>query len=71
MSEELRELQGALAKKYLGKQGVHGVSVNPAEHCVTVYLDRPSNEEILLRRLRKDSAPFEVRAIHSPRARLA
>ncbi|MDX2180823.1 MAG: hypothetical protein SFV18_14595 [Bryobacteraceae bacterium] len=71
MSQELLELQGTLAKKYLGKQGVHAVSVDEAKHCVTVYLDPAANEETVMRKLRKDSAPLAVQAVRSPRARLA
>ena len=39
MSESKR-LQGALARKYLGKRGSHGISIDESNHTVNVYVEQ-------------------------------
>ena len=65
MSESKR-LQGALARKYLGKRGSHGISIDESNHTVNVYVEQKE----AVAKLREDAGSLNVR-IEGPRARLA
>jgi hypothetical protein len=70
MSEETKQLQGTLARKYLGKRGIHGISIDEEHQTVDVYIDEPETVAPTMDKLRKDAGALQVRTIRSPRARL-
>ena len=71
MSEEVTRLQGTLARKYLGKRGIHGISIDEDSQTINVYVDEPAPATRTVDKLRKDAGALKVRTITSPRARLA
>ena len=71
MSEQTKRLQGVLARKYLGKQGIHGISIDEDNGTVNVYVDPVHDATRTVDRLRKDAGELKVQTIASPRARLA
>ena len=71
MSEQTKHLQGALTRKYLGKQGIHGIAIDEANATVKVYVDHAESAGRTINRLRKDAGALKVQTIASPRARLA
>ena len=72
MQPELAELKSLLSRKYLGKGGIHGVSVRSSPGTLCVYVSPGSNERHpeLLQQLAADAAPFPVEFIEEepPRA---
>ena len=71
MREELKALQGNLARKYLGKRGIHGIHVDEKTQTVNVYVEQKDTANPALAKLRKDVGSLDVQTIESPRARLA
>jgi hypothetical protein len=61
MSESKR-LQGALARKYLGKRGSHGISIDESNHTVNVYVEQKE----AVAKLREDAGSLNVRTIEGP-----
>lgn len=62
MGADLEELKSRVSRKYLGKAGIHGVSVRPSSNALCVYMSPGSGEEHqqLLQNLKADAAPFHV-----------
>ena len=71
MSEHIKQLQGVLTRKYLGKQGIHGIAIDEANASVKVYVERAESAGRTINRLRKDAGALTVETIASPRASLA
>lgn len=71
MSEEIQRLQSDLVRKYLGKRGIHGISIDEAQDTVNVYVEEKETADQAVTRLRKDVGDRKVRMIESPRAKLA
>lgn len=70
MTKETARLEADLVRKYLGKQGIHGVNVDEESQTVNVFLEPGKASEKAVLRLRKDAEPLDVRMIEGPRARL-
>jgi hypothetical protein len=72
MQSELEELKSRVSQKYLGKGGIHGVSVRRSSGTLCVYMSPGSGEQHqeLLQNLKADAAPFKVQFIEEepPRA---
>lgn len=71
MNEETERLKDTLVRKYLGKRGIHGISIDEASDTVNVYVEHEEAASQAVTRLRKDAGALKVRTIKSPRARLA
>jgi hypothetical protein len=70
MSDETKQLQGILVRKYLGKRGIHAISVDEAGHTVNVFVDKAAAADPAVTKIRKDAGKLEVKTIESPRAHL-
>jgi len=71
MGEETKRLQRDLVRKYLGKRGIHGISIDEAQDTVNVYVEEKETADQAVTKLRRDVGNRKVRTIESPRARLA
>ena len=62
MQTELEELKSRVSRKYLGKGGIHAVSVRSSSETLCVYMSPGSAEQQqeLLQNLKADAAPFKV-----------
>jgi hypothetical protein len=62
MGVDLEELKSRVSRKYLGKAGIHGVSVRSSSNALCVYMSPGSGEQHkeLLQDLKAEAAPFEV-----------
>lgn len=62
---ELDELKSRVSRKYLGKGGIHGVSIRRSSDTLCVYVSPGSGKqhEELLQNLKAEAAPFEVQFI--------
>jgi len=68
---KIGRLQDALARKYLGKRGIHAISVDEKNSVVNVYLEPNQEPNETVENLRRDAGTFDVRTFQSARARLA
>lgn len=59
---DLEELKSRVSRKYLGKAGIHGLSVRPSSNTLCVYMSRGSGKQHqeLLQNLKADAAPLHV-----------
>lgn len=70
MDDQLKALQATLAKKYLGRGGIHALNIDEPTHTVTVYVEENEETAGAMTRLEKDAGSLEVRALKRRRARL-
>ena len=69
--DKTKGLQQTLVRKYMGKRGIHGISIDVQSGTVNVYVVPNEGLTKAVDRIRKDAGPFQVRTIESPLARLA
>jgi len=62
MAKSLDELKEELARKYLGKAGIHGLGVSHSENAIRVYLepDLAEEQQTILDSIESEAHPFKV-----------
>jgi len=70
MNEQLKELQATLARKYLGRGGIHALNIDEPTQTVTVYVEENADTAKAVTGLEKDAGNLEVRTLKRRRARL-
>jgi hypothetical protein len=62
MSESLDEVKRRIARKYLGKAGIHGVGIRRAQNALNVYAkaDASPDQQQLLKEIEREAAPYKV-----------
>ena len=62
MAVDLKELKSRVSRKYLGKAGIHGVSVRSSSNALCVYMAPGSGKQHqeVLQNLKEDAAPLNV-----------
>jgi len=70
VSESLDEIKARVAKRFLGKSGIHSIGISRADNTLRVYLEAEPDSELeeLLKQIRAEAAPYEVVDIASERA---
>lgn len=71
MGDDLKRLQDALARQYLGKGGIHALNVDGDTGTVNVYLDEGPDTPPVMKGLRRKCGGLKVNVVHSPPSRLA
>ena len=68
MTDELRGMKDRLARRFLGRAGVHGLGVRRRENVICVYADAEDTEalRVVLAEIQKEAAPFRVLVIREP-----
>jgi len=69
MNETLDETKTRISRKYLGKAGIHGVSIRRSQNALCVYLDAnfAHDQETILEEIEKEAAPYKVLKIEEER----
>jgi hypothetical protein len=69
MSDTLTETKRHLSSRYLGREGIHGFGLRRSEGAVCVYLEpRPGgDQDLLLREVESEAAPFRLIVIREER----
>ena len=71
MTTDTKLLQEKLVRKYLGKSGIHSLSIDEPAGAVKIYYERSGGKQgKALANLKKDAEPLAVEAIESPKAAL-
>jgi len=70
MAEEtLQSCKKRLSHQYLGKVGIHGVSVRSSEKAIYLYISSPdsSKQQNLISKIKKEAAPYKVVTVREER----
>ena len=60
--DSLNAVRKRISRKYIGKEGIHGVGMRRTENAVSVYLKATSNpqQKMILEEIEKEVAPYKV-----------
>ena len=69
MTESLRQAKNRLRRQFLGRAGLHGLGLRPAENAICVYADADETpgQQALLAEIELAAQPFRVIVIRDQR----
>lgn len=72
MTESLRQAKERLRRQFLGRAGLHGLGLRPAENAICVYADADETpgQQALLAEIELAAQPFRVIVIREPKPSL-
>jgi hypothetical protein len=67
MNDPLNEVRNEIARKYLGKAGIHGIGISRARGAIRIYMrpDASAEQQTVLAEVARDAAPFPVLIVAS------
>ena len=68
MTESLRQAKDRLRRQFLGRAGLHGLGLRPAENAICVYADTDEtpDQQALLAEIEQAAKPFGIIVIREP-----
>lgn len=69
MTESLRQAKDRLRRQFLGRAGLHGLGLRPAENAICIYADADETPEqqTLLTEIEQAAKPFGIIVIREPK----
>ena len=72
MTESLRQVKERLRRQFLGRAGLHGLGLRPAENAICVYADADEtpDQQTLLAEIEQAAKPIRIIVIREPKPSL-
>jgi hypothetical protein len=69
MAETLDQVKDRVSRKYLGKEGIHGVGLRRSSGAITIYFSpsQAESQQDLLDTITQEVRPFKVLVVQSKR----